>query len=96
MEQNNLSLLLNISDYMGSHETIWLYQSLMQNSLCSGQGGCESDFEVSWTRYILELVLMPSVGAVGVVGNLVSILVLVLTDDKTTFKHVSIYISNIS
>merc|ERR1719282_967790 len=30
---------------------------------------------------------MPSVGIVGVVGNLGSILVLALTDDKTTFKH---------
>ena len=89
MEENNFASLFNLSDYISTHETLWLYQNLMQNSLCSGQGGCESDFEVSWTRYILELVLMPSVGAVGVLGNLISILVLVLTDDKTTFKHVS-------
>jgi len=87
MEENNFASLFNLSDYISTHETLWLYQNLMQNSLCSGQGGCESDFEVSWTRYILELVLMPSVGAVGVLGNLISILVLALTDDKTTFKH---------
>ena len=88
LEIDNFPMLSNISDYINAHKTFELYQSLMQNSLCSGQGGCESDFEVSWTRYVLELILMPSVGAVGVVGNLISILVFALSDDKTTFKHV--------
>ena len=61
----------------------------VSNTECRGQGGCESDLEASWIQYFLELVLLPSIGTMGVVGNLGSILVLAITDDKTTFKHVS-------
>ena len=77
--------LENISDYQ---QTLLFYQNFMQNITCAGQGGCEADAKVGWVQYMLELVLMPSVGIIGVVGNLVSILVLGLTDDKTTFNHV--------
>ena len=77
--------LENMSDY---HQTLLLYHNFLQNITCLGQGGCEADSQVGWVQYILDLVLIPSVGAIGVVGNLVSILVLSLTDDKTTFKHV--------
>ena len=63
--------------------------SNFSNPKCGGQGGCESDLEVSWIQHFLELVLIPSIGIMGVVGNLGSILVLAITDDKTTFKHVS-------
>ena len=82
--------VLNISDL----QTIW-FQMPMPNPQCIGQGGCESDFEVGWTRYILELVLMPSVGIVGVVGNLGSILVLTITNDKTTFKELLMSIDSV-
>ena len=82
----------NISEY----QTLWLYQNFVRNINCSGQGGCETDAEVGWIQYVLELVMMPSVGVIGVVGNLISILVLGLTDDKSTFKHVIylIYLRN--
>ena len=66
-----------------------ILQFPISNPECGGQGGCESDLEVSWIQYILELVLIPSIGIMGVVGNLGSILVLAISDDKTTFKHVS-------
>ena len=82
---DEITYLENMSDY---HMALWLYQNFLQNMTCTGQGGCEADSQVGWVQYILDLVLIPSVGAIGVVGNLVSILVLGLTDDKTTFKHV--------
>ena len=60
---------------------------LLQNEDCSNS--CEMDNpEVGWMRYVLESILTPSVGVIGILGNLVSIMVFALSYDKTTFKHV--------
>ena len=57
--------------------------------------GCEvEDEDVAMATYILELVLMPVFGAVGVLGNILSITVLCKSVQKeTTFHHVDMHIT---
>ena len=75
--------LTNISDY----EHFMIYDH-SYSEICPD--GCEVDDEdVVMATYVLELVLMPLVGAVGVLGNLLSIIVLYKSDQKTTFQHVN-------
>ena len=74
--------LANLSDY----EHFMIYD---HSYIDTCPDGCEVDDEdVVMATYVLELVLMPLVGAVGVLGNLLSIIVLYKSDQKTTFQHV--------
>ena len=84
MMMEDFKVSVNICDY----QTLLLFhQNLQQNEECLH--GCESDdADVTWTRYVLDSVLIPCVGVVGIVGNLMSILVFALFYEKTTFKHV--------
>ena len=75
--------LTNTSDY----EHFMIYDNSYSDTC---PDGCEVDDEdVVMATYVLELVLMPLVGAVGVLGNLLSIIVLYKSDQKTTFQHVN-------
>ena len=77
--------LTNMSDY----EPFLTYDNFYSEA-CPDDG-CEVDDEdVATATYVLELVLMPLVGAVGVLGNILSIIVLYKSDQKeTTFHHVN-------
>ena len=70
----------NSSDY----ET---YLQHWQNDVC--KDGCHVDEDVAWTKYIIEMILIPVVGSIGILGNSVSIIVLCRSSQKTTFQHVS-------
>ena len=84
MMMDDFKVSVNICDY----QTLLLFhQNLQQDEECLQ--GCETDdTEVTWTRYVLDSVLIPIVGVGGIVGNLISILVFALFYEKTTFKHV--------
>ena len=74
--------LTNMSDYYLSYDTF-------QSEECLDDGCEDEDEDVAMATYILELVLMPVFGAVGVLGNFLSITVLCKSVQKeTTFHHV--------
>ena len=74
--------LTNMSDYYLSYDTF-------QSEECLDDGCEDEDEDVAMATYILELVLMPVFGAVGVLGNILSITVLCKSVQKeTTFHHV--------
>ena len=52
---------------------------------------CQVEEEVVWVRFVMELILIPIIGSLGVLGNLVSIFVLCKSDQKTTFHQVREY-----
>ena len=72
----------NSSDY----ETFLLHQNWL-NEVC--KDGCEMEAEVALTRDVIELVLIPLVGSIGILGNSISIFILCKSPQKTTFQHVS-------
>ena len=74
--------LANNSDY----ESFLLYQDFLQE-IC--KDGCEIDEDVALTRNVLELILIPIIGSIGVLGNILNIIVLCKSNRKTTFQHVS-------
>ena len=78
--------------YMNDHADFLTYGNNSYTESCLDDG-CEAvDEDVAMATYVLELVLMPIVGAVGVLGNLLSIIVLCKSDQKeTTFQHVHKY-----
>ena len=73
----------NLSDY---------YVENNVTELC--QDGCEKNYWEDWVRYILEVVTIPMLGFVGLLGNIFSIIILTKTERKTTFHQVKDYYSN--
>ena len=71
----------NSNDY----ETFLLHHTWL-NEVC--KDGCEMEEDVAWAKFIIELVLIPTVGSIGILGNSVSIFVLCKSSQKTTFQHV--------
>ena len=54
--------------------------------------GCEANFWGDWVNYILEMVTVPVLGCVGIIGNVFSIIILVKAEGKTTFHQVFKYL----
>ena len=52
--------------------------------------GCEANFWSDWVNYILEMVMVPLIGCVGILGNVFSIIIIVKAEGKTTFHQVDI------
>ena len=82
------SQLTNTSDYFLTYDNFINEECL--------DDGCEvEDEDVAMATYVLELVLMPVFGAVGVLGNILSIIVLCKSVDKeATFHHVDMLFSH--
>ena len=77
-------LKVNCSNYNDNQA---FQQHLVQNEDCNNS--CDMDSpELGWMRYVLESILTPSVGVIGILGNLVSIMIFAFSYNKTTFKHV--------
>ena len=72
----------NSNDY----ETFLLHHTWL-SEVC--KDGCQMEEDVASAKYIIELVLIPVVGSIGILGNSVSIFVLCKSSQKTTFQHVS-------
>ena len=67
-----------------SNET-FLMDNITLSEACQYQ--CQVDEEVAWVRFVMELIMIPVVGSLGLLGNLVSIIVLCKSDQKTTFHQ---------
>ena len=81
--------LTNMSDY----EPFLTYDPFYSEA-CPDDGCEVEDEDVAMATYVLELVLMPVFGAVGVLGNILSIIVLCKSVDKeATFHHVDMLFS---
>ena len=81
------SNITNSSDY----ESFLVHHKLL-NEVC--KNGCEIDGDVALARNVLEFILIPAVGSIGIIGNMISIIVLCNSAKKTTFQHVS-YVINL-
>ena len=52
------------------------------------QAGCEAHYWGDWVSYVLEKIMIPGMGCVGILGNIFSIIILVKAEGKTTFHQV--------